>query len=493
MPVTHDTALDAPSVARAGRVRSRFPIHSKLFLSHFLAVILVSGSVGTFFYVSAVKSLVQNLQIRLRNTAALVSEVVDADALREIRAPADTARAEYRSTLALLRELKNTNADIAFLYIMRLDNGRVFFVVDSDETPAQAHPGQHYQEVVAALLAGFDSASVDREIVTDRWGSFMSGYAPLKNGRGEYLVGVDMRADEVANKLHQIRLSGVVSLCCSLILAFLFSRFLANQLTRPISVLVSRCNAIAEGDLEGRIESRTNDELDSLVAAFNTMSSRLSASREEHRKASQALKRSRDELEERVAARTKDLSESNERLVREIHERKKAEEALATAARTDALTGVLNRRAIVEQLAYQMTRSERTGEHFALILGDLDFFKRVNDTYGHLTGDTVLKAVAERLRAGVRRQDLVARWGGDEFLLLLPETDAQGARAVAEKLRERIAGETYAGVKRDAPITMSFGISAFKDGRTADECVRIADTALYRAKAAGRNRVEVEE
>ncbi|MCU0611601.1 MAG: diguanylate cyclase [Candidatus Eisenbacteria bacterium] len=476
-------------------MKSRFPIQSKLFLSHFLAVVLVSGSVGTYFYMSAVRSLLHNLQQRLQNTAALMSQVLDADQIRAIRTDADATRPEYLETLRLLRDLKQTNHDIAFLYIMRLENERVYFVVDSDETDRQAPPGLEYAEAGKEfspwLRAGFNAASVDRRIVSDEWGSFMSGYAPIRNGLGEYLVGVDMRADEVQAKLQQIRASGLVSLSCSLILAFLFSRLLSSHFIRPISMLVSRCHAIAEGKLDGRVESHTSDELDILTQAFNTMSDRLSESREESRKASQALKRAKDELEDRVADRTRDLSDANENLLHEIQERKRAEEALALSARTDHLTGVLNRRAIVEHLQYQLVRTERDAQAFAVIVGDLDFFKRVNDSYGHLAGDAVLKASAERLRAGVRRQDLVARWGGDEFLLLLPDTDVEGAQVLAEKLRERITNESYSGIKKDPPITMSFGVSAHVRGQTADECVRIADAALYRAKGLGRNRVVV--
>ncbi|MBN1425543.1 diguanylate cyclase [Candidatus Fermentibacteria bacterium] len=474
-------------------MKSRFPIQSKLFLSHFIAVVLVSGSVGSYFYFSAVGSLLQNLQLRLQNTAALVSQVVDAPTIRDIRTEADIARPEYDEALLKLRDLRETNPDIAFLYIMRLENERIYFVVDSDESAEQAPPGREYTTVIPSLRAGFSGASVDRRIWTDEWGSFMSGYAPLKNGLGEFLVGVDMRADEVEEKLGTIRVAGLISLSCSLILAFLFSRLLSSQFTRPVGILISRCNAVAEGHLEGEVDIHTNDELDHLVQAFNTMSTRLKHSTEEHRKASHALKKAKEELESRVTERTKDLTEANERLVYEIQERKRAEEALALAARTDPLTNVLNRRAIAEHLQYQLTRTERSGESFALIVGDLDFFKRVNDSYGHPVGDEVLKAVAERLRSGVRRQDLVARWGGDEFLLLLPETNLEGARVVAEKLRELITKESYPGVKRDPPITMSFGVSAHVEGQTPDECVRLADVALYRAKGLGRNRVEIGE
>ena len=117
----------------------RLPIQRKLFLSHFLAVVLVSGSVGTYFYVSAVKSLVASLRARLQNSAALVSQAIDAQSLAPIQGPEDTGTEAYQNALALLRAFKHTNEDIAFLYIMRLEGERVMFVVDSAETPEFQH------------------------------------------------------------------------------------------------------------------------------------------------------------------------------------------------------------------------------------------------------------------------------------------------------------------------------------------------------------------
>ncbi|WP_157067394.1 hypothetical protein [Desulfosarcina cetonica] len=143
------------------RPHLRMKFGLKLFFSHFLAVILVSGSIGTFFYFNAVKSLVQSLQSRLKNSAALLSQSIDAKALDGIRSAADTENPIYRRTLNALRRMRRSNPDIAFLYIMRHEQGRITFVVDSDETDQQALPGREYTEAPELLLSGFTEPAVD--------------------------------------------------------------------------------------------------------------------------------------------------------------------------------------------------------------------------------------------------------------------------------------------------------------------------------------------
>jgi methyl-accepting chemotaxis protein len=303
----------------------RLSISRKLFLSHLLAVFLVSGSVGTYFYLNAAESLMANLRNRLKNSAALVSQVLDARELETVRTPSDVSLPAYRSYLELLRGFKRTNPDIAFLYVMRLEKDKVFFVIDSDETQKQALPGKEYEVEVPTLRAGFHRPSVDDRIYTDEWGSTMSGYAPIKNGEGRYLVGMDMRADEVSHKLHRLRMSGFISLVFSVILALAFSLLLSSHFIKRIRVLRSQCGAIAEGQLGASLDFRAGDEFDTLIRAFNTMSGQLATSRDENTEARKALEKSRDGLEGKVVERTRDLTKVNEALLREVAERKRAE------------------------------------------------------------------------------------------------------------------------------------------------------------------------
>ena len=158
-------------------------------------------------------------------------------------------------------------------------------------------------------------------------------------------------------------------------------------------------------------------------------------------------------------------------------------------ATTDALTGLPNRRHADEVLERLPAAARRTRRPLAVVLFDLDHFKAINDNFGHSIGDEALRATASATRELLRGSDHAARFGGEEFLLLLPETSADDALIVAEKLRAQIAELEVEGLDRE--VTASFGVAAYPDHEaTADRLIEAADAALYRAKAAGRNRVE---
>jgi diguanylate cyclase (GGDEF)-like protein len=159
---------------------------------------------------------------------------------------------------------------------------------------------------------------------------------------------------------------------------------------------------------------------------------------------------------------------------------------LLALSRTDSLTGCLNHGAFFEELDLVLARSSRSGAPVSVLLLDLDHFKDVNDTHGHPTGDQVLVAVADALRTGTRAGDVVARTGGEEFAVLMPDTTLQEARQSAERIRTAIAA---AG--GPVPVTASAGLAAAPDhGGTSTDLVRAADNALYAAKDAGRDRLE---
>ncbi len=159
---------------------------------------------------------------------------------------------------------------------------------------------------------------------------------------------------------------------------------------------------------------------------------------------------------------------------------------------TDGLTELANRRQFEESLADEVGRVERFGGSLGLIVADLDDFKQVNDRYGHVAGDDVLRAFADVLRESVREIDLVARYGGEEFAVLLPQTDILGSERVAERIRETLAlREIDASPGTLLAVTASLGVAAFPDAPTEDALVAAADDALYRAKAAGKNQVAI--
>ena len=155
---------------------------------------------------------------------------------------------------------------------------------------------------------------------------------------------------------------------------------------------------------------------------------------------------------------------------------------------TDRLTGLHNRAKLDEVLADVTGLARRYRRVFSVLLLDIDYFKQVNDRYGHLIGDDVLVRMAAVLQGSVRDVDTIGRWGGEEFLIILPDTDVDGARRVAEKLREAVSREVFETVGQR---TCSFGVTAYCDGDTVTDLLHRADDALYQAKHAGRNRVQV--
>jgi len=170
----------------------------------------------------------------------------------------------------------------------------------------------------------------------------------------------------------------------------------------------------------------------------------------------------------------------------------KAREALREQATHDPLTGLWNRYALLEALEREHSRAAREGTPLAVIMVDLDHFKHVNDTYGHLAGDAVLRETAGRMQAVVRSYDLVGRFGGEEFLIVLPGTSGANAAQLAERLRAAVAHDPVCHDGVPIPVTASFGVGAggTAPGGDPQTLIRLADEALYRAKENGRNRIE---
>lgn len=161
---------------------------------------------------------------------------------------------------------------------------------------------------------------------------------------------------------------------------------------------------------------------------------------------------------------------------------------------TDAQTGLYNYRHFQDRLALVLREAQLTGQPFALIMMDLDHFKQCNDTYGHPTGDAVLRQTAAILQESCRHEDLIFRYGGDEFAILLPNSSGEAAMKVGERIREQLSNfpfTTRSGRPLDVPLTVSLGVASYpRDGITAVDIVLAADKALYAAKNAGRNRVD---
>ncbi|MBF0611678.1 MAG: diguanylate cyclase [Magnetococcales bacterium] len=174
-----------------------------------------------------------------------------------------------------------------------------------------------------------------------------------------------------------------------------------------------------------------------------------------------------------------------EKGVKEFGKRCQALE-LARISQTDALTGLFNRRFFDEAIQLEMERADRYNRPLSFIMVDLDHFKQVNDTYGHPVGDQVLRELAQVLRQSVRKSDMVFRYGGEEFAILLPEATLEGVTSLGEKVRQAIENHQFAGVGHK---TASLGATVLASGDTVETLIQRADAALYSAKRNGRNQV----
>jgi diguanylate cyclase (GGDEF)-like protein len=168
-----------------------------------------------------------------------------------------------------------------------------------------------------------------------------------------------------------------------------------------------------------------------------------------------------------------------------------AQRKLRHMASTDPLTGLFNRWHMIDLAEKELARYQRSQHPIGLLLLDIDHFKSINDSHGHEVGDKVLVAVANTIKADLRSQDLIARWGGEEFLVLLPDTDLEQARASAERIRQALMQKRWSFGDQSVAVTISVGVSEFQEDDGLQSAINRADRALYSSKDNGRNRVEV--
>jgi len=194
-------------------------------------------------------------------------------------------------------------------------------------------------------------------------------------------------------------------------------------------------------------------------------------------------------LERMVSRRTRDLQEANERLEQAMVQLEEMNRQLDRASRTDSLTGLYNRRHMEERIHEEYLRFGREGGVFSIVVADVDYFKEVNDRYGHDAGDDLLEQLSADIVRSVREYDTVARWGGEEFLLLLPGRGLEAAGAVAERIRSVVEARRYSCGTASLSVTLTLGVGCPRPGDALADVFKRADDALYEGKRAGRNRV----
>ncbi|WP_404790549.1 diguanylate cyclase [Altericista sp. CCNU0014] len=250
------------------------------------------------------------------------------------------------------------------------------------------------------------------------------------------------RATEIKQ---QVRTATILTGTVTVLMGMGSAYFLARSILKPLKRLNVGVAQFGEGELSHRIHLETGDELEQLATTINWMAENL----------------------------------------------EKNQQALTELATMDVLTGVFNRREFNRRLTIEIERSRREGHSVSLLMVDIDYFKKINDTYGHQSGDDALRHVSALIKAEVRPGDLPARYGGEEFAVILPYADSNDAFVVAERLRNLIAAQDIA-IQDGQTIkaTASLGCSTFPaDAETEEALMTEADAALYRAKRGGRNRV----
>lgn len=244
-------------------------------------------------------------------------------------------------------------------------------------------------------------------------------------------------------------LVGVLSLCFAVLLAFLISRYI----TRSIAKLIYGVRQVANRNFTFKVDIQSKNEIGELADTFNQMVDQLNL----HRK----------------------------HIEQQQHK-------LELLARTDALTGLNNHRHFMEELTSEAQRAVHSDSPLSVMILDLDEFKRINDTYGHLVGDQVLLTTAEIIKKHLRSTDIIARYGGDEFCVAVTNTTAPRAKSLAKKIRQEIAYKEFSadGVPK-FHVTCSIGLTQFhKDMTSTLEVLKLADQALYQAKKSGRNQIK---
>lgn len=332
------------------------------------------------------------------------------------------------------------------------------------------------------------------QVVDYRGVSTLSAYRPIRFGNQTWALIAEIDTAEAFAATRSLRNSVIGLTGVAVLIVVVVGYFTARNITHPVSNLTKAATAIAEGDLSHRVAIETRDEIGLLAQAFDTMARRLQrlfeTLEDRVRERTHALETSKEAAE--VA--TQALEVVNTQLNQEIKERKRTEAKLQKLAITDSLTQIYNRRYFFELAEQEFIRTQRYQHGLAVIMLDLDLFKKINDQYGHRVGDYVLQTVASWLHECVRENDILGRYGGEEFVILLPETSLPDGREMAERLCQTISAKQILTEEHTFSITTSIGIASLdKDDITIDILIDRADQALYAAKEAGRNCVKVWE
>jgi diguanylate cyclase (GGDEF)-like protein len=429
---------------------------AKLTIVFALSTICVTTFAIGLLYTRAQSAIHNEIDAKLTDVVLAASQVIDPQDLSSAKQPSDHA---YLRTKAALDRLRDSNQRLVHIYALVKSSkpGILKFVADSGGAATPVAPlgcpldARNHPE----MLAAFRGPTADARVRIDRWGSWLSAYAPVRNRMGHTvgIIGVDMESHYILREKDGLRITAVVAFSVALALAVLLSVVFGSRISRPVWQLTAATRNIADGNLDYTISIDSNDEIGELAKSFNQMVS--------------------------------SLKESQGRLLKR--------------ANTDGLTGLYNHRYFQERIHQELKRAVRYGRPLSLIMIDVDGFKTINDTLGHPAGDTILQKIAQTISDNVREIDIPTRYGGDEFAIILPETDLKEAMQTAERIRNMYA-EVSGAEQRQAEsehngaqtphVTLSIGVAVYpKHAKQRDSLLAAADIAMYHAKHVSQNAV----
>jgi diguanylate cyclase (GGDEF)-like protein len=577
-------------------------LRTQLFIIFSLIIVTVVVTIGYFSYREMETILFEQLRATLTGYATSASMVIDGDRHALLTAPAHMDSPYFIELRDRLKAIAKIDPRISAIYTMvRTDKPDTMkFVVDASgpidadgngkisESELPAKLGEEYDaSAIPEMKKAFDGPIADRALNRDRWGWWLSGYAPIHDleGRTVGIVGLDVSAATI--KKEEVRMRNLVLLICAVLLALgvVAANFYAYRLTMPINSIVHAAGEIGKGNYDYRISKIKRDEIGFLARTMNSMAENIRRSfdklstlnrtanilastldleqalrislnlvievsrshkgiifllddsekyidvaigegigdvqfvGDEWRLGSAAIPRVLDGDRNAQIGTWLELTGCTQCLPLSVKESHRGyflldteigdEEFLNTLmtqvsfaienarlfheAITDGLTGLFLKRYFQIQLDTELKRSRRHRRDIALLMLDIDHFKKINDTYGHPRGDMVLKGVAGVIKANVREIDIVSRYGGEEIAIILPDTAGDQAQAIAERIRDKVAAQRFKCDGMALSVTVSIGVFSVAGGGAVSpgDAIKKADAALYRAKEGGRDRVAV--
>ena len=334
-------------------------------------------------------------------------------------------------------------------------------------------PELEFSQVVDELGYNLVTTPTDEQFIAWQSKQLVTGRGIRVGNQTIGAIAIGFSTQRHDQKVKDLTLQGLALALIVIFLGGLFTFGTARKITSPLSELANVANEMKAGNLSIRAnQPKVDDEIGQLSTAFNQMAASIQQRQLELRELADGLERT---VNERTA---------------ELQEQAKILEEMAI---TDPLTQAYNRRQFFKLAKIEMERAQNTGVQLSVIVIDADHYKRVNDTFGHQIGDLVLIKLVEICHGAIRKTDVFARYGGEEFVILMPETDSETARLIAERIRERVENTRLPVNGQVVQITISLGISTFNNMQelSFDSVLTQADRALYKSKRTGRNRVTV--